>query len=89
MIAAHDAHADDADAQAAAAEILSPAAAYALYLAHTHLPAGRSALPALPLALVAIGAYQYLGRRRERWPVGLSAVYLLLTLVAYVIAVSA
>ncbi len=74
---------------ATAVTILSPAAAYALYLAHTHLPAGRAALPAVPLLLVAVGAYQYLGGRRERWPVGLSGMYLLLTLVAYVIAVTA
>jgi hypothetical protein len=74
---------------ATAVTILSPAAAYALYLSRTHVPAGWAALPALPLLLVAAGAFQYLGGRRERWPVGLSGMYLLLTLVAYVIAVTA
>jgi hypothetical protein len=74
---------------ATAVTILSPAAAYALYLAHTHVPAGWAALPALPLLLVAAGAFQYLGGRRERWPVGLSGMYLLLTLLTYLIAVSA
>jgi hypothetical protein len=74
---------------ATAVTILSPAAAYAVYLAHTHVPAGWAALPALPLLLVAAAAFQYLGARHERWPIGLSGVYLLLTLVTYLIAVSA
>ncbi len=75
---------------ATAVTILSPAVAYALYLVHAREPDGWVLLlPALPLLLVAAAAFQYLAGRRERWPVGLSGLYLLLTLVTYVIAVSA